>query len=103
MQGSMVERKPIARFFYQGSHTHPIRRTVLLLKETADSFTGYELRAGRTVRALNQAPVKTYRKVDIARYCDYSRLRQTAKARLISEKKSTLIRKGWGDLIRSGA
>jgi hypothetical protein len=103
MQGSMVERKPVARFFYQGSHTHPIRRTVLLLKETADTFTGYELRCGRTVRALHQAPIRTYRKTEIARYSDYSRLRQTARSRLISEKKSTLVRKSWADLVRSGA
>jgi len=68
--------KPAAKFFYKGTHSHPVRRTVLIIEDNPEFFVGYELRAGNKVRSLKEAPVHTYRKDRIARYGDYSRLAQ---------------------------
>lgn len=50
----LVERKPLARFYYQGSHTHPIRRTVLIIEETETHLRGYEFRCGNEVRSRTE-------------------------------------------------
>lgn len=47
-----VTKLPVAKFYYQGNHSHPVRRTVLIVEETKDQFKGYEIREGRTTRAL---------------------------------------------------
>ncbi len=75
----LVNERPVAKFFYKGNHTHPVRRTVLVTKESRDCITGYELREGKTVRTGSKAPLKSYNKKDIATYGDYSRLTQNAK------------------------
>jgi hypothetical protein len=93
---NLVPRKPVARFFYQGHHSHPVRRTVLVTKETDTLITGYELRDGSTVRTVQEAVssgcVKSYRKDSIARWGDYSRLRMTSATFLEDPNKSTLKR-----------
>jgi len=58
--------QPVARFYYQGSHSHPVRRTILVIESTANLLTGYELREGSTVRQYRNAPIKSYRKDLIA-------------------------------------
>jgi hypothetical protein len=34
-----VARLPVAKFYYQGNHTHPVRRTVLIIEDTKESIT----------------------------------------------------------------
>ena len=70
----LVKTKPVARLYYQGNHSHPVRRTVLIIEDCDDMLVGYELREGSTIRSLDAAPIKSYRKDKIARYGDYSRL-----------------------------
>jgi hypothetical protein len=88
----ILAAQPLARFYYQGNHSHPVRRTVLLSRETDTYFVGYELRVGRIVRSLSDAPIKTYRKADIARYSDYSRLRMSRRTRRKRATDTTLVR-----------
>jgi hypothetical protein len=62
----LVRKKPVARFYYKGHHTHPVRRTVLLTDVTEDLVRGYEIREGSEVRGLVQAPIKSFRRDRIA-------------------------------------
>lgn len=89
-----MAKKPVARFYYQGSHTHPVRRTVLIIEERADMIIGYELREGSTVRTIKEAMkvVKSYRKDRIPNWGDYSRLRMTSKTILKNPQETTLER-----------
>lgn len=73
----IVKDKPLARFFYRGtSHSHPVRRSVLIISTNKNHITGYEVREGEIVRDLENAPVKTFRKDRIPNYGDYWRLRR---------------------------
>ena len=56
----VVRNQPVARFYYQGNHSHPVRRTVLVTETTSNLIKGYELREGATVRELAKAPIKSY-------------------------------------------
>lgn len=103
-QYEIVKETPVAKFYYQGqSHTHPVRRTILVVEEHQDKLVGYELREGKEVRKGENAPIKTFRKDRIARYGDYSRLRMNRRnyARLATD--STLNRSDLLDLIATGA
>ena len=62
----VVRHLPVARFYYQGTHSHPIRRTVLVIRSNKRFVQGYELRCGSEVRTLRTAPVRTYSKAKIA-------------------------------------
>ena len=101
----LVPKKPVARFYYQGAHSHPIRRTVLIIEETEDRITGYEFRAGNVVRTREEAleSIKTYRKDRIPKWGDYSRLRMTWKTFLKDPEKSTLERSGIVTMFSEGA
>lgn len=100
----IISDKPVARFYYQGqSHTHPVRRTVLIIEDHANHFVGYEMREGSQVRSFESAPVKTYRKDRIAKYGDYCRLRQSEENRMKSPSESTLVRAGIGNILKYGA
>ena len=89
-----IKKEPIAKFYYKGHHSHPVRRTVIVIHSTVSSLTGYELREGSEVRSLREAPVKTYKKAKIA------------KERQVRHKKktdsSTLVRTQMFDLIKAG-
>jgi hypothetical protein len=89
-----VTKLPVAKFYYQGNHSHPVRRTVLIVEETKDQFKGYEIREGRTTRSLTEIAnhIKSYRKDKIAKWGDYSRLRLAGKARKKSPNNTTLER-----------
>lgn len=78
MNRKLVSKKPVAKFFYRGTHTHPVRRTVLIVEDSKDTFTGYELREGKQVRTGAKAPIKSYSKNDIAKGGDYCRLPKNA-------------------------
>jgi len=90
----LVPKLPVARFYYQGTHSHPVRRTVLIIEETSTKIVGYEFRMGNTVRTPEQAlgKVRTYRKDRIARWGDYSRLRMSSKTFFKDPEKTTLER-----------
>lgn len=88
----VLRKKPIAKFFYQGNHSHPIRRTVILDKNTTDYIAGYEIRSGNDVFTLQEAPYKQYSKAKIARAGDYCRIRRTKKYQNVSADTTTLER-----------
>lgn len=66
-QYKLVNSRPVARFHYKGSHSHPIARTVLITEADEDRIVGYEVRAGKIIRQPNSAPVKSYLRRKIAR------------------------------------
>lgn len=98
----LVTFKPLARFYFQGDHSHPVRREVLIINEDAHTITGYEIREGNKIRTLRQAihKVKVYRKDKIACWGDYSRLRMTSKTIFKNPQESTLERFPLVDLFR---
>lgn len=63
---SIVRETPVAKFLYKGNHSHPVRRTVLVIDSNSRYIKGYELREGKTLRNFTDAPVKTYCKNKIA-------------------------------------
>lgn len=62
-----MNRNFVAKFFYKGNHSHPVRRTVLVTKETKTLLEGYEIREGNEVRPLEDSKFKSYRKDKIAK------------------------------------
>ena len=58
---------PVAKFYYQGSHSHPVRRTVLITESTPRYIRGYELREGAEVRTFPESPIKTFARSKIAK------------------------------------
>ena len=101
----LVDKKPVARFYYRGVHTHPVRRTVLIIEETETAITGYEFRCGNVVRTREEAiqSIKTFRKDRIPKWGDYSRLRMTSKTFLKDPEKTTLERFGIVSMFSDGA
>lgn len=100
MKYEIVKNMPVARFFYKGTHTHPVRRTILVIEQTREYIRGYELREGRTIRTAEKAPVKTYTRSKIAKGAS---LRTDSPIRLANPNKSTLVRKPLFDIIKTGA
>lgn len=92
-------KMPVFRFWYKGSHRHPVRRTCLVLKTTAKIITAYELREGNEVRLLPKAPIKTYRRDKIAKG---KNLRTNHPLRKKKPEKTTLICKSLIDILESG-
>lgn len=66
----VVRQMPVARFYYKGTHSHPVRRTVVIIENTKNYLRGYELREGASCRWLRNAPIKSYRKSRIAKWSD---------------------------------
>jgi hypothetical protein len=101
----LVRNQPVARFYYQGTHTHPVRRTVLLIKNKTNSniLVGYELREGNKTRTLTNAPIKSFRRSDVSTYGDYARLRSSKTNKKRKKSETTLTRTNLMGLIRSGA
>lgn len=100
----LVPRNTVARFYYQGSHSHPIRRTVLVIEEDDNHITGYEIREGGHVRTIDEArdAVRTYRKDRIAKWGDYSRLRMSAKNFMNDPEDTTLVRESITTMFTEG-
>jgi hypothetical protein len=98
---SLVRNLPVARFYYAGSHSHPVRRTVLVIESTSRRITGFELREGSEVRDFKNAPIKSYRRVKIAkvRQCGPRLRRRTDQRNLY---KTTLQRVSLIDLVKKG-
>jgi hypothetical protein len=95
----LVNRNPVARFYYKGNHSHPVRRTVLIVQSTPGYIKGYELREGSITRTMQNAPVKTFRKDRIATLKDLG----AAKHREPGPKVSTLVRNPLIDFVVAGA
>lgn len=89
-----ISKLPVAKFYYRGNHSHPVRRTVLIIEENKESFVGYEIREGKTLRPINQVFkfIKTYKKNKIAKWGDYSKTRDAAKTLKKKMNQSTLER-----------
>jgi hypothetical protein len=90
----ILKTLPVAKFFYKGSHSHPVRRTILVIENNRDDIVGYELREGNTVRSLKQMVnnIKKYKKSRIARYGDCSRLKNYITNKKKKANESTLQR-----------
>ena len=97
----ITRNKPVAKFYYQGTHSHPVRRTVLIISSNRNSFTGYELREGNIERDFDDSPVKSYTKSKVATVKEIdSRLSLRRKA--VNKNESTLKRDNLLDLIKYG-
>lgn len=98
----IVRNLPVARFYYQGSHSHPVRRTVLVTENQKGYIRGYELREGSIVRAATtKAPIKTYRKSRIACIGQCGRRLRNRVPKAL-HARTTYERVRLLDLVRSG-
>jgi hypothetical protein len=100
MKYKITGKKCVARFYYKGSHTHPVRRTVLVTAHNRSKIIGYEVREGNIVREAAKAPIKSYSRYKIAKGAD---LRKDNPLRTLTPESSTLIRKPLIDIIEVGA
>lgn len=101
----LVRNQPVARFFYKGTHTHPVRRTVVITESTPNKITGYELREGSQVRALGQAPIKSFSKGRIAKVRQLDKRRKLVSDTLLNGYDldiPTMQRASLVDLIQKG-
>lgn len=94
----LVRERPVARFYYKGNHSHPVRRTVIVIESKPRFLRGYELREGSTIRNLSEAPVKTYTKSKIAKQSQLG----PAKHREPGPEVTTLERLKLIDLLKLG-
>lgn len=101
-QYNFIKNNPVARFYYKGDHTHPVRRTVLIIEIKKDKITGYELREGAIARDFKDAPIKSYSRSKIARVGDLDQ-RRALRNKAKSLKTSTFVRSDLNNLIIFGA
>lgn len=97
-----VRNLPVAKFYYKGNHSHPIRRTVLVIESNSRFLRGYELREGAILRSYRSAPVKSYTRCKIARIAQCGRrLRRRTPAQLHGQL--TLTRLPLKEYVKQGA
>ncbi len=94
-----IKNEPVARFYYKGTHSHPVRRTVLITESRPSYIRGYELREGSQTRSLKKAPVKTFSRNRIATFKQLG----AANHRIPGDNSTTLRRTRLLDLVRTGA
>lgn len=88
---STVNNKNVARFYYKGNHSHPVRREVIVVEDNLVNLIGYEVREGNVVRDFKHGlPLKSYRKNNIATYGSYCRLRASKANRRKPKNLTTL-------------
>ncbi len=97
----LVRSRPVARFYYKGSHSHPVKRTVLIIESNEDYIKGYEVREGKTTRKVANAPIKSYKKNRIARFKNLRREKRLCINRK-DIKISTLRRTVLSDFLFTG-
>ena len=56
----ILRNKPVAKFRYKGTHSKPVRRTVLLTALERNVITGYEIREGNEVRNPEECAIKSF-------------------------------------------
>lgn len=97
----LVRNLPVADFYYKGpSHSHPVRRRVLVTNNTKKLVTGYELREGNIIRDIDSAPIKSYRRDRIA---TRGQCRVDSTARKVPQSKlteTTFMRKSLRELAK---
>ncbi len=101
MKRNLLKTKPVAKFFYKGSHSHPVRRTVLLDTVTSTHIGGYEIRCGNETFSLQDAPYRSYSRNKIAKSGDYCRIKRTRKYKNLSDSHTTLERMELVDVINN--
>ena len=99
---TIVTNGPVAKFYYQGSHTHPVRRTIIVIEDKKNILVGYEIREGNEVRKVKNAPVKSYRKDRIPNFGDYCRFKMSKKNYSRLDSETTLERMDFDDLVLAG-
>lgn len=95
----VVRNQPVARFYYQGSHSHPVRRTIVVTRSHRRYIEGYELREGSITRDISEAPIKKYRRDRIATADKLG----ARKHREPGKRVTTLVREPLFNLLRTGA
>lgn len=98
----LTKNFPVAWFFYKGSHTHPVKRTVLVREANDDYILGLEIREGATVREMEEAPIKKYCRSKIARIRQLDKRRLLAR-QAIDKNGTTLLRTSLKVLADHGA
>lgn len=58
MNYKITKNSPVARFWYKGTHSHPVKRTVLVIESDRYVLTGYEIREGAEIRKLANPQLK---------------------------------------------
>ena len=101
-----IKTRPVAKFFYKGrSHTHPVRRTVLVTELAQNRIVGYEIREGANVRPFEKAPIKSFLKGRIAKIGQVDRRRkiaEQARSDGLRLDRTTLQRVDFIDLVKEG-
>jgi hypothetical protein len=100
-QYSFIKNRPVARFFYKGDHTHPVRRTIIIIESKDTLLTGYELREGSITRNFKDAPIKSYSRNKIATVGQIDKRRKLRRE--ANMRNTTLTRSYLKELIRYGA
>jgi hypothetical protein len=94
-----IRNQPFYKFYYKGSHSHPVQRTVLVTTISDTHITGYELREGNTARNIDTSPIRSYRREKIA---NRTQLRNDNCLRTKKLEKSTLQKCGVKRIIVDG-
>jgi chemotaxis signal transduction protein len=102
MKNNPIKTLPVARFFYKGNHTHPVRRTVVLVESTKTYLLGFEVREGSEVRKLRKSPIKRYNRAKIAKVRNIDK-RRKLKRIVKNTDTTTLVRKPLINLLVEGA
>lgn len=98
----IVRCRPVAKFYYKGSHSHPVRRTVLVIESNSRWIRGYELREGDIERrATTKAPIKTYSRNKIAKIGQCGRRLKNRTPKNL-HNQITLIRQSTREVFVSG-
>lgn len=97
----IIKNNPVAKFFYKGNHTHPVRRTVVIVEQNERNLTGFELREGTKTRLLKNAPIKSYKKSNIAKVKELDKRRSLVK-KVKNLNKTTFSRYPIIELIKNG-
>ena len=97
---NLVRNLPVWKFYYKGNHSKPVRTTIAVVSNNSKVVTGYVLRRGNEVcNTLQDAKIHSFKKSEIAKIGQVSRLASTNK----STNKTTLTKHSIVDLIVSGA
>lgn len=99
---TIVAEGPVAKFYYKGTHSHPVRRTIVVIEDKPTMLVGYEIREGNEVRKMKNAPIKSYRKDRIPNFGDYCRFKMNKKNYNKLNTESTLERMDFDELVFSG-
>ena len=97
-----VKSLPVAKFYYQGSHSHPVRRTVLVTESTPAFIRGYEVREGSETRPFTKSKIKTYTrsKIAVVGQCGRRLRKRTPQD---AHNCSTLTRLNLANFVKEGA